>query len=115
MTAHLYHIAPEHEFRKSIGAGPYVPDGFAREGFIHCSYHRQLLEVANRIFGGRTDLAIVEIDPTRLRVPVVDENLEGGTEQYPHVYGPIDPDAVVDIHPLEARADTFVLPHELKG
>ena len=33
-------------------------------------------------------------------MPVVAENLPGGEELFPHIYGPLDPAAVTEVRPL---------------
>ena len=42
-------------------------------------------------------------DPGRLGCPVRIESLDGGAEQFPHIYGPLPTAAVVDV--LSARLD----------
>lgn len=54
---------------------------------------------------------LLEIDPARLTAKVVEENLEGGVEQFPHIYGPLPMTAVVKAHAFPCRADEgFDLP-----
>jgi len=96
----IYHITSRQEASEAQKIGAYTPAGFAREGFIHCSYARQVLAVANRIFRGRPDLVLLEIDPATLDCRVIDENLEGGIELYPHVYGRLKMSDVIRIHPF---------------
>jgi uncharacterized protein (DUF952 family) len=96
----IFHITSRHEAEEATLSGTYVPRDFEREGFVHCSYRHQLAAVADRLFRGRTDLVVLQIDPSRLTTPVIHENLEGGTELFPHVYGPIPMAAIVEIHPL---------------
>lgn len=105
MTARLYHITSEPEAEVAKEFGQYRPEGFAREGFVHCSYAHQVEATANRLFRGRRDLVLLEIDPTRVGCRVVDENLEGGTELFPHVYGPIPMSAIVRVHPFVSGVD----------
>ena len=62
-------------------------------------------DVANRRFPGRADLMLMEIDRTRLACDVVDENLEGGTDLFPHIYGRLPMSAVVQVHPFPCGAD----------
>jgi len=94
-----------------MASGEYAPQAFAREGFIHCSYAHQVCAVANRLFKGRTDLVLFEIDPTKLRSAVIDENLEGGNEVFPHIYGKLPMQAVVRVHELPSRDDAeFQMP-----
>ena len=93
----IYHITSAGEARAAGESGEYAPEAFALEGFIHCSYAHQLPSVANARFKGRTGLVLLEIDPAQLNCKVVDENLEGGTELFPHIYGRLPMSAVVRI------------------
>jgi uncharacterized protein (DUF952 family) len=97
----IFHLTSRHEAEEANLSGTYVPRDFEREGFVHCSYRHQLAAVADRLFRGRTDLVVLEIDRSRLTAQVIDENLEGGTELFPHVYGPIPVAAVVGKHPFQ--------------
>ncbi|MFE9805366.1 DUF952 domain-containing protein [Streptomyces sp. NPDC005548] len=70
------------------------------EGFIHCSLRHQLQPVARMVYGSYTgpdELVVLVVDPDRLTVPVRFEAMEPGGEEFPHVYGPIPADAVVDV------------------
>ncbi|EGX61442.1 hypothetical protein SZN_02787 [Streptomyces zinciresistens K42] len=72
------------------------------EGFIHCSTRAQLPTVAGFLYGSpgdRDDLVVLVVDPARLTVPVRYEAPGPGGEEFPHVYGPIPVDAVVDVEP----------------
>lgn len=71
------------------------------DGFIHCSDPGTVHLPANALYAGRIDLVLLEIDPARLNVPM---RWEPGVPPspagiwFPHVYGPINPDAVVAVH-----------------
>lgn len=72
------------------------------EGFIHFSTPDQLPRVAAFLYGsyeGPDDLVVLVVDPARLGVPVRHEAAEPGGEEYPHVYGPVPVEAVVDVRP----------------
>ena len=60
-----------------------------------------MLRVAARLFAGRTDLLALDVDTDRLPAesPVIREAARSG-EIYPHVYGAINPDAVVRVRRL---------------
>jgi uncharacterized protein (DUF952 family) len=112
----LFHITTLVEADAARAAGEYRPAAFAREGFIHCSYERQVVATADRIFRGRDGLVLLEIDPAGLACPIVAENLEGGLELYPHLYGSLPMDAVRSVHRFPARADgSFSLPETVTG
>jgi uncharacterized protein (DUF952 family) len=99
----LYHIATTADWRPGLDA--YAPQSFAAEGFIHCSTREQLLRVANARFRGRLDLILLRIDATLVQGSVRYENLEGGTELYPHLYGRLVKAAVVEATPFPPNAD----------
>jgi len=94
MDKRIYHITSEREATEAQISGEYIPQDFPREGFIHCSYEHQLEGVLKRRFQGRSDLVLLEIDPSHLSCKLIDENLEGGTELFPHVYGRLPMSAV---------------------
>jgi uncharacterized protein (DUF952 family) len=56
-------------------------------------------------------LVLLEIDRAKLRCNVIDENLEGGTELFPHIYGAVPMSAVIRVHdfPCDA-AGRFTVP-----
>lgn len=64
------------------------------EGFIHCSFREQLDGVIERYYSNAESLVILELDSDRLMSRVVNEP-STGNEIYPHIYGPINVDAVV--------------------
>jgi len=91
--------------------GSYQADSLKSEGFIHASTRSQVLSTANRFYHGQTGLLLLAIDEQRLEAGVRFENLEGGGELFPHIYGALNLDAVVKAVPLEARPDgSFVFP-----
>ena len=98
MSEPLYHITTALEADAAAKTGSYVPRAYGADGFIHCSYSRQVVRVADLRFHGRTDLVLLEIDRALLSCRVVDENLEGGEELFPHIYGPLPMSAVVSVH-----------------
>lgn len=74
------------------------------EGFIHCSNAEQVACAANRFYASARELAVLVIDPERLTVPLEDEASVSG-ELFPHIYGPINAEAVVEVRRLERDAD----------
>jgi uncharacterized protein (DUF952 family) len=110
----IFHITSRAEAEEARRTGVYVPAGFHRDGFIHCSYARQLTRVANANFHGRSDLVLLEINRDRVGCEVFDENLEGGSDLFPHIYGTLPMSAVTAIVDFPCRPDgTFDLPTAL--
>lgn len=109
--ARILHITTEAELEAAQASGTYRPAAFDREGFIHCSYRGQAAATANRLFRGRPNLVLLEIETTRLPADVIDENLEGGSELFPHIYGPLPLSAVVRVHRFPCdESGVFTLP-----
>lgn len=109
----IYHIAEAAVW--SAARDAYRPASLETEGFIHCSDPEQVLVVANARFRGREDLLLLAIEKGRLRAVVKYENTEGGDELFPHVYGPLNLDAVVASEPLgKDEVGTFVAPPRLQ-
>jgi uncharacterized protein (DUF952 family) len=94
----LFHITSRSEWEAAKKAGEYRPRDFASDGFVHCSYAEQVIRTANKFYRGVQGLVLLEIDPSKLTCRIVDENLEGGSELFPHVYGPLPTQAVTAVH-----------------
>jgi uncharacterized protein (DUF952 family) len=112
--AHIFHIATREVWSNSAAkgaAGKYQPEAFPIDGFIHCSTREQVIQVANTRFRGQSGLVLLSIDPDLLQAEVVYENLEGGEQLFPHIYGELNPAAVVQVSNFEPGKDgTFTLP-----
>ncbi|PSB09870.1 DUF952 domain-containing protein [Pleurocapsa sp. CCALA 161] len=113
-SPNTYHITSVTEWQEAKTTGEYKPKGFAQEQFIHLSYSHQLLTVANRFYAAQNGLVILVIDSSRIKDGLIEENLEGGIELYPHFYGVLPIDAVIDAIAFPCNADgSFDLPVEL--
>ncbi len=103
MSERIYHVAAGADWDRARREGAYRPASLATEGFVHASRAEQLPGVARRFFAGRRDLVLLTVDPARLACEVRWEEGEPG-ETFPHVYGPIDLQAVVDVRPFDPGA-----------
>ena len=72
----------------------------AEEGYIHCSTAEQWRGVVDRFYADDSDLVVLHVDEQLLTSPLVYEQLSGAPEPFPHVYGPINLDAVVNVERL---------------
>ncbi len=109
----IVHIAVRDEWERAVSAdAAYVPDRYSSDGFVHCSSPAQVLGPANRLFRGRTDLVLLVIDPARLGARVIEERGDPeSTETFPHVYGPIELEAVARVIAFPPGPDgRFALP-----
>lgn len=109
MTDPIFHIAVAAEWADATSA--YRPERFDEDGFIHCSTASQVMRVARARFRGRNDVVLLRIDPDSVEREVRLENLEGGDELFPHIYGELELSAVTGIEPLVVGMDgEFVTP-----
>lgn len=99
----IYHLVPRPVWEGATDQ-PYRAASLDSEGFIHCSFADQVAGSANRFYAGEVDLFVLHIDPARLTSPWREEASSSG-EIFPHVYGPINRDAVVTAQPLARGAD----------
>ncbi len=110
----IYHLTSEAEWDMALSIGEYQPQQFARDGFIHFSYLYQLVDVANRFYRGGKDLVVVAIEPSSLPCEVIAENLESGTELFPHIYGKLPLNAAIEVMAFPCNLDgSFALPRQL--
>ena len=86
-----------------------VAPSLGEEGFIHCSTRAQVEATANRIFRGSGDLLLLEVDPDRLTAPLKWERATDVGDDFPHVYGPLNVDAVVGTQTLPEGPDGYRL------
>lgn len=108
--ATIYHLTSRDEADAAAG-GDYRSASLGIEGFIHCSYVHQLAKTAQKHFAGRADLVLFEIDRDRVPSDVIDENLHGGSDLYPHIYGELPMSCVTRIRDFPINPDgTFDLP-----
>jgi len=95
----------------------YSADSLAGQGFIHCSKTDQILRVADVFYAGQHGLVLLVIDPGRLASELRwDPGTDLATELFPHIYGPINLDAVVQVFDFEPAPDgKFHLPKSLES
>jgi uncharacterized protein (DUF952 family) len=111
----IVHITKRDAWTEAQTLGIYRTASLDTGGFIHCSRPDQAIAVANFIFHGQSDLVILGIDEAKVVAEIRHENLDGGDKLFPHIYGPLNLDAVtqvVDFGPLPDG--TFELPEAFR-
>ncbi|HSS66959.1 MAG TPA: GNAT family N-acetyltransferase [Nocardioidaceae bacterium] len=112
----IFHVATHADW-----SGALLEDGYRMStrgktldevGFIHCSRYYQVDDILKQLYGdyeGR--LTLLAINPRRLQSPWRLDDVPGAAMSFPHVYGPINRDAVLAATPITRDDDgSFVYP-----
>ena len=111
----LLHLADPADWAEAQRAGSYDRSTrgatLAEVGYVHCSYAHQVESVAAHVYGDwEGPLLLLRIDPEQVGIEVVEENLEGGDELFPHLYGPVEVSAVLSAEPMRRVDGVWRLP-----
>lgn len=129
----ILHLVALQDWRAAPADQPYTPKAFATDGFIHCTAgDALLLTVANAFYRQQPgDFVAVAIDEARVTAPVKWEapaspkgaaappagtplppevEAEVGAEEasmtlFPHIYGPLNRDAILGMRKMVRAAD----------
>ena len=114
MANNILHLVPSDYFNGLTTSAPYQPKEFAADGFIHCTKEPELmLKIANRFYKNLPgELLVLVIDADQVTAEVKWEapahpdgsSASAGEPSFPHIYGPLNREAIVEIHPA-TRAD----------
>src|SRR6478735_3896349 len=95
----IFHVTSETDWAQARRDGEYRLSTrgvtLKDQGFIHCSTAEQVERIANAVYADFDGwLVVLEIQTDRLPVEVRHENLDGGSEPFPHIYGALPVSAV---------------------
>jgi uncharacterized protein (DUF952 family) len=105
-----FHLVPAEAWEAAPLDEPFRAASLDHEGFVHLTHRpADLVDVANTFY--RTvpgPHVVLTIDLDRLTSPWRYD----GDERYPHVYGPLDREAITEVRPIPRAADGTFLPLE---
>lgn len=93
----LYHITSFLNWESAKEVGYYEAASLVTEGFIHCSTAAQVAGTLQRFFAGQNNLVKLVIDPFKLTNELKYEVAPSLNIDFPHVYGVINLDAVIEV------------------
>ena len=93
----IYHVTTASEWKEAKQNGFYEAPSLKEEGFIHCSQPEQVPGVLERYFSGKTGLVKLVIDTDKLTSQFIYDWSPSIADTFPHVYGPINVDAVIEV------------------
>jgi uncharacterized protein (DUF952 family) len=112
----ILHILSRSQWDLAHQYGCYRSPSLEAEGFIHCSTIAQAIDTANIFYRGQHDLIVLRIDERKLtsRLEFEAPATAGDARpqvRFPHIYGPLNLDAVIDAIEFPCDADgSFRLP-----
>lgn len=106
-----FHLTPAAWWNDADPRAPLGAPSLATEGFIHCTTGAaEMVATANRHYrDDARDFVVLTVDLDRLTSPWRADD-PGGT--YPHIFGPIDRAAIVDVRPMPRDAEGLFLPFD---
>ncbi len=96
----IYHVVSQTNWQKALQQGFYEADSLVNEGFIHTSKANQVDGVLNRYYKDVPDLLLLHIDEKKLTAPLKYELAPSVNEEFPHIYGQLNLDAVEKIEKI---------------
>jgi len=93
----IYHVTTAADWDAALQTGYYNHPSLGEEGFIHCSQDHQVAGVLERYFAGQDGLIKLVIDTDKLSSKFVFDWSPSTADTFPHVYGPINTGAVVEV------------------
>jgi len=108
-----YHGTPKKYFESLDPSTPYVPEPFAREGFIHTTEGREAVSITLTKYykSSAEPWVVLYIDQDRVTSPI---RYDDPAEVFPHIYGPLNRDAIVAVREIARSSDgTFMKPPDL--
>lgn len=91
----IYHVTRKSDWEKALLLGRYEAASLHTEGFIHNSTSGQVAGVLDRYYRDEKDLLLLHIDETKLTAPLRYELALSINEMFPHLFGPLNLDAVI--------------------
>jgi uncharacterized protein (DUF952 family) len=109
-TGTLYHMLPEEDWLRAVIEQRYEPASLEEEGFIHLSPSPQVaLQVANHFYANEPGAWVVLLLNSDAIVAPVQWDPVGETF-FPHIYGPLNLDAVREVIPFPRDESGAFLP-----
>jgi uncharacterized protein (DUF952 family) len=98
----IYHVVAKSQWEQALAQGFYEAPSLAIEGFIHLSMQNQVQGVLNRYYQGQNDLLLLHVEENKLTAPLKLEIAPSVNEEFPHLFGPLNIDAVVNVTAVES-------------
>ena len=99
-SEYIYHVTTLKEWEAAKIKNEYKPVNFEQDGFIHCSVEKQIPGVLDRFYKVQTGLVKLKIEKEKVQRPVLFELAIDLDELFPHIYGALNVDSVVNVESI---------------
>ncbi len=91
----IYHVTDKDHWEAALQKGFFEVPSLHSEGFIHASQKQQVAGVLERYYAGKKNLVLLHIDESKLTALLKYELAPSVNEEFPHIFGPLNTDAVI--------------------
>ncbi len=118
MLQTIYHITSRAAWEQAQKAGEYRAESLDSQGFIHLSQAHQVLGVLKAFYADQFGLVVLVVEVNRLKTglkleppvhPKPGASLPPENELFPHLYGPLNLDAVMRVVDVPHNPDLLTL------
>jgi uncharacterized protein (DUF952 family) len=96
----IYHVTTKSQWDEAVSKGFFEVESLQIEGFIHMSKIDQVDGVLNRYYQNVSDLVLLHVEEKKLTAEIKYELSPSVNQEFPHVFGPININAVVKVEAL---------------
>ena len=102
-SSFIYVLMSPETLRDSTSTGVFAPESLQAEKFVHASPSNQLTRIANKYYLDNDTVHVAVVRKTKVAAPIKWEPATAGI--YPHIYGPLNMDAVDQVIPFYKEDD----------
>jgi uncharacterized protein (DUF952 family) len=93
----IFHLTTKSDWERARSQGTHTAPSLKEEGFIHCCLEEQMPEILRLYYQDQSEVIALKIDTSRLESMLVYEWSPSLAQTFPHVYGPINVDSVMEV------------------
>lgn len=101
----FYHIVTPIQWKQFEGKNYYESPSLQTEGFIHGSTAEQLEVSIDLYYKEEPEVWVLKIESSKLQSELKYEPASSRNGFFPHIYGPLNKDAIVEIYKIKPGND----------
>ena len=118
----IYHIVLLEDFLRLTNHDQYIPSGFEKDGFIHCTLGPELtlLVLEDYFMNEQHPILLLQLDRHKITSELKLEKPSSGADTgkkhripgalFPHIYGPLNLSAITGVAQIQKQNNSFCWP-----